>query len=835
MSIVTRSFLASSVLIALAGFSGCSQTGAGNTPVVTGPPKTDIVRETESVAPGAGTVNAVSVTFKVDKALILSTEFLYGADLQYSSQYDATYDLYNQSLAIGHIPARFRIAGEELQLVADNKRLYPSEVNHPEQLLSRFQIVTQTETELTVSTARSGVFLGEIFEGTRNYVAGGLSNPVGVPPRDTWVRSLDFASEGNYILQQTSVMLTDGVIGEFMESIFPRKNIEAGSQFEKFILDPDHPTGGDGDLARWLLLPGETVRDGEAKLTYAQHFDISGGKTIDWYTTRNIPDEYLSAIKEAVEGWNRYFRSFKGINRDVVLFKGRLPEEFNLGDPRFNVINWDNRRVAGAAYESQATDPQSGVQSHSLIYMPAAWLQIGEDYWAKGQSSDSDSKLARSGALASARVACLRDLKSASSLLASGKLAKSDIATFSRQLLKQTLFHEVGHALGFAHNFKGSLSYDRKDPNSFSTSIMDYNDFEIERAAFSAPDSADGPLLEYDRQVLSAIYNKKQDIAATDPVLPACNDAIADNEAGGVDPFCVRYDIEKDPTASIQTALDRVNQEQVAGDVTLSQALRKVPALVLTPDALSGVKTQEDLEALGDKFARAAYGSLNYFVNAGKASIRRVVLTNVRALLVYADGALPEGVDAMGLREREFAGIQAALALKQLPAPVLTAITEAESSAISALGGTPFLLSLDATKAQTALSDLTKRIDKKLQGFAADATTGLSRLHGAVLASLTRFAGVSYFFDGTNAAATTDYEKALIGILADATVNTQSFNESERTFAASALVTYKGRIAGDPAIQAAFKSVNTEAVSATTNAARDLAESLLAILAPAVK
>ena len=125
----------------------------------------------------------------------------------------------------------------------------------------------------------------------------------------------------------------------------------------------------------------------------AEHFDISQTPanptgTIDWYVTPNITDEELKPVQLAVEGWNRYFKSFNGIQRKVVRFKGRLPEGIHLGDPRYNVINWDSRLVAGAAYETQATDPSTGKQSHSLIYMPAAWLQIGFDYWKNGQYSE---------------------------------------------------------------------------------------------------------------------------------------------------------------------------------------------------------------------------------------------------------------------------------------------------------------------------------------------------------------------------------------------------------------------------------------------------------------
>ena len=186
-------------------------------------------------------------------------------------------------------------------------------------------------------------------------------------------------------------------------------------------------------------------------------------------------------MKNAVEGWNRYFRTFQGFKRDVVLFKGRLPDGIHIGDPRYNVINWDSKRIAGAAYESQASDPDTGKQSHSLIYMPAAWLQIGDDYWKFGKTSDQSNSMAKAASNSAgaggssssspgnkkigraskkpteSRLACGRPVEDAGALATSGRLTKDEIQNFSAQLLKQTLFHEVGHALGFAHNFKGSF------------------------------------------------------------------------------------------------------------------------------------------------------------------------------------------------------------------------------------------------------------------------------------------------------------------------------------------------------------------------------------------
>ena len=66
---------------------------------------------------------------------------------------------------------------------------------------------------------------------------------------------------------------------------------------------------------------------------------------------------------------------------------------------------------------------------------------------------------------------------------------------------------------------------------------------------------------------LSAIYDESRDVAATDRVLPACNDAEADQEQGGVDPLCQRYDIETRETFMPPTSLRQMPSMKMVGSL----------------------------------------------------------------------------------------------------------------------------------------------------------------------------------------------------------------------------------------------------------------------------
>jgi len=795
-----------------------------------------------TVSNGPGSSPSIQVIAKVTQETLLSQEFLYGADLQYSSNFESTLELYSQSMAIGHVPTHFKIAGDELRLVADNKVLFPSDVNHPEQLISRFKILSRTPeadgtTTLTISGANSTVALSSIFGKS---VQSGSDDPV--PVTDSWIRSFEFIPDGNYILQQTSITLADGTLAEFMESIFPAKTLEAGSQFKKFKMDPTDPVGAStGPVKRYRMLGAETIFEDEEKVAYAQHFDLSpkadgSPATIDFYVTPNIPDTYLEAVKNGVEGWNRYFLSFKEFQRPVMQFKGKLPDGIHLGDPRYNVIAWDNRRVAGAAYETQASDPRTGKQSHTLIYLPAAWVKIGNDYWKGGKFSEPagdalsqfTNKKNRKGLLKK-MPRCDRDIHEIGELVRSGRLSKDEAKVFGIQTLTQTLFHEVGHSLGLAHNFKGSLSYKPSDPKSlFATSIMDYSDYEIERQAYDSVHTSQGPLLEYDRQIISTIYNQGKDVSDSDPVLPACADAEADWQTGGVDPLCNRYDVENDPTHSIITAMTRFTMPSMPRDTTLTQALTRLGQDFADPSIIAGLKTTEDFDKYADELKETLSASIQYYLFSGKASVTRTLITNVKALLQFLPKILPEEYDEAKFRGQALAGLMEFLKMETLPPEVTKALVLMTPQLMSAVSKAPVLADRDAQQQSKMAEKIAESILGLLKTFKLDPESGLPRAQASVLASLKK--RKAPYFLGPLGGGILDVESIITNALYRGLSDSDN-STLVRVAAASSLTSFKGRSPmTDQIIKTATIAIQQQRDMARVNPEREEALTLLKIL-----
>lgn len=155
---------------------------------------------------------------------------------------------------------------------------------------------------------------------------------------------------------------------------------------------------------------------------------------IVYYLDPGTPEPVRSALLEGASWWNQAFEAAGYKNAFQVKM---LPEDADPMDVRYNLIQWVHRSTRGWSYGSSISDPRTG----EII---------------KGHVS-----------LGSLRIR--QDFLIAQALLA--PFAKSDDNTdpmmqMALARIRQLAAHEVGHTLGFAHNFAAS-------PNNLA-SVMDY-------------------------------------------------------------------------------------------------------------------------------------------------------------------------------------------------------------------------------------------------------------------------------------------------------------------------------------------------------------------------
>ncbi|MEO6173429.1 MAG: zinc-dependent metalloprotease, partial [Arenimonas sp.] len=149
-------------------------------------------------------------------------------------------------------------------------------------------------------------------------------------------------------------------------------------------------------------------------------------KPIIFYLDRGTPEPIRSALLEGANWWSKAFDDagfIDGFRADFA------PPGMSMSDVRYNTITWTHRATRGWSFGGGVIDPRTG--------------EIIKGYVNLG----------------SQRVR--QDLLIAESLLAPyGKNADPALMTQAKEMalarLRQLAAHEVGHALGFAHNFAAS-------------------------------------------------------------------------------------------------------------------------------------------------------------------------------------------------------------------------------------------------------------------------------------------------------------------------------------------------------------------------------------------
>ncbi len=184
---------------------------------------------------------------------------------------------------------------------------------------------------------------------------------------------------------------------------------------------------------------------------------------IVYYVDPGTPEPILSALIEGAAWWEDAFEAAGFIDAYRVEV---LPEGIDPQDIRYNMIHWTHRRTRGYSYGNTVTDPRTGEIIRGVVNLGS--LRLRQDY-LHGQGmvapfggtvgEDSDAEL-EMGAL-SCDLALAPDFEYLSQL-AQG----SDAVEMALARVRQLSAHEVGHTLGFPHNYLAS-SYGRE-------SVMDY-------------------------------------------------------------------------------------------------------------------------------------------------------------------------------------------------------------------------------------------------------------------------------------------------------------------------------------------------------------------------
>lgn len=156
---------------------------------------------------------------------------------------------------------------------------------------------------------------------------------------------------------------------------------------------------------------------------------------IVYYLDNGTPEPVRSALLEGGAWWNEAFEAAGYINAFQLKI---LPDDADPMDVRYNVIQWVHRSTRGWSYGASVVDPRSGEILKGHVSLGS--LRIRQDFMIAQALTDKP--------------------------YANGKTDDSPMLALALARIRQLSAHEIGHTLGFAHNFAASVKN--------RASVMDY-------------------------------------------------------------------------------------------------------------------------------------------------------------------------------------------------------------------------------------------------------------------------------------------------------------------------------------------------------------------------
>ena len=218
---------------------------------------------------------------------------------------------------------------------------------------------------------------------------------------------------------------------------------------------------------------------------------------IVYYVDPGIPEPIRSAVIEGASWWNDAFEAAGYTDAFRVEL---LPPDADPQDIRFNMIHWTHRRTRGYSYGSSVTDPRTGEIVKGNVNLGS--LRLRQDY-LHGQGVSPPFAQDQGAYYEPCGLADAPGFEYLAQVADDSDAAVASDAAVEMALarVRQLSAHEVGHTLGFPHNYMAS-AFGRE-------SVMDYPAPLVEITADGNLDLSNAYLRrigEYDKLAITWLY-----------------------------------------------------------------------------------------------------------------------------------------------------------------------------------------------------------------------------------------------------------------------------------------------------------------------------------------